>query len=114
MKNQNDLIVSIASVVLALGFIAGFIFMNPRPITLPPKPEPVPTGALNLPAGSVSYANTLPGASAGGAGGAGGASPFGPGMGNMGAPGGLGGPGGRPPGMPSYIGGGGPSRAGRG
>ncbi|HSI73852.1 MAG TPA: hypothetical protein VK934_11815 [Fimbriimonas sp.] len=98
--NQNDLIVSIVAVVLGLGFSAAFFFLQRKPISVA-APQSVVTSAPELPTGSVTMANALPGASAaaGGGGGFGGPSgpagfssgPSGPSMGMSGGPGASGG-----------------------
>lgn len=73
MKNQNDLIISIVAVVLAL-IIAGVCFGTKREPATIPAPEKVNLAAPALPAGDVVMVNTLPGGStAGGAGMGGGA-----------------------------------------
>jgi hypothetical protein len=94
MKNQNDLIISIVAIVLAL-IIAGVCFGTKREPVAPPAPEKVNLTPAKLPQGDVVWANALPG---GGGGGAGGPAGFGGGGrgGAMGAPG-VGG-GGRGPG----------------
>lgn len=66
MKNQNDLIVTVATVVLALVAITAFYFTKPEP-KQPPAPEKVLTAAPQLPAGDVQFATSLPGATGGGA-----------------------------------------------
>lgn len=101
MKNQNDLIISIVAIVLAL-IIAGVCIGTKRePNTIPP-PEKVNLTAPALPQGDVVMANALPGGSGSGAGG-------GNPMGGMGAPMGGGRPmgmGGGPAGRPMGPGGG--------
>lgn len=92
MKNQNDLIVIIVSVVLALIAIATFYFTKPE-VKTPAPPEQVITTAPQLPAGDVKMAAALPGGSnAGGAGRTAGAGPRGGGP-AAGAPAGGGNPG---------------------
>lgn len=76
MKNQNDLIISIVAVVLALIF--GGVFMATARQPVKPAPaEAVVTSDAKMPEGSVQFADTLPGAGntgqqAGGGGGFGG------------------------------------------
>jgi hypothetical protein len=82
MKNQNDLIISIVAIVLAL-IIAGVCFGTKREPVAPPAPEKVNLTPAQLPQGDLVWANALPGGSGGG-GAAGGPS---------GAPAGFGGPG---------------------
>jgi hypothetical protein len=74
MKNQNDLIVSIVAIVVALGVSLGFFF-NKRVPVKPPEPAPVPTAEAKGAEGSVTFANSLPGGDreAGSGGGPGGA-----------------------------------------
>ena len=75
MKSQNDLIVSIVAVVLAIG-IAITMFVTKRDPYVPaPAPE-VNDTALALPEGDVTMAASLPGGGGGG-GSKGGGSPFG-------------------------------------
>lgn len=99
MKNQNDLIISIVAIVLAL-IIAGVCIGTKRePATIPP-PEKVVLTAPALPQGDVVMVNALPGGSGSGAGGGmGGGGP----MGGMASPmgGGPGRPGGGRPGFSS-------------
>lgn len=86
MKNQNDLIVIIVSVVLALIAIATFYFTKPE-VKTPAPPEQVITTAPQLPAGDVKMAAALPGGSStGAAGGRGAGNPRGAGPGGGGAP----------------------------
>lgn len=87
MKNQNDLIISIVAVVLAL-IISSVLFFTKREPVQPAAPTAVVLTPPALPEGSVTMANALPGAGAGGAGGRMGG-PGGPPMG-MGGPGGGG------------------------
>jgi len=102
MKNQNDLIISIVAVVLAL-IIAGVCFGTKREPATIPAPEKVVLTAPTLPAGDVVMVNALPsGSSSGAGGGAAGAAGFsapgaamsGGGRGGRGP--GLGGPAGAP------------------
>lgn len=88
MKNQNDLIITIVTVVLALIAITAFYFTKPV-VTQPPAPEKVITTKPQMPLGDVQYANSLPGASNTGGGG-----PSGGGGGRRGGPSGVGGGGG--------------------
>lgn len=74
MKNQNDLIISIVAVVLAL-IIAGVCFGTKREPATIPAPEKVNLAPPVLPQGDVVMANALPGG--GGGGGGVGASGFG-------------------------------------
>lgn len=71
MKNQNDLIGLIVSIVVALAGILTFFFTRPTPPSVP-SPTAVNTSPAALRAGSVVFANGLPGGSATGAGGGGG------------------------------------------
>lgn len=93
MKNQNDLIISIVAIVLAL-IIAGVCFGTKREPAAPPAPEQVNLAAPTLPQGDVIMANALPGASN-----------------SQGGAGGFGGPGGGPM-AAGTAGGGGPMAAG--
>lgn len=68
MKNQNDLIISIVAIVLAL-IIAGVCFGTKRDPVAPPAPEKVNLTPAKLPEGDVVWANALPGGSGGGGGG---------------------------------------------
>ncbi len=70
MKNQNDLIISIVAIVLAL-IIAGVCFGTKREPIAPAAPEAVNLTAPALPAGDVVMASSLPGGSGGGAAGGG-------------------------------------------
>lgn len=91
MKNQNDLIISIVAIVLAL-IIAGVCFGTKRePLTIA-APEKVNLAPPVLPQGDVVMANALPGggAAAGGGGGFGGG--VGRGSATMGGPGAMSGP----------------------
>ena len=85
---QNDLIISIVAIVLAL-IIAGVCWGTKRePATIAP-PEATNLGQLEAPAAKPIWANSLPGAgSSGGAGGG-----FGGGAGVAGAPAGMAGKG---------------------
>lgn len=89
MKNQNDLIISIVAIVLAL-IIAGVCFGTKREPVAPAAPEAVNLAAPALPQGDVVMANSLPGASGqAGSGPAGFGGPSGPavaGMSQGGAP----------------------------
>jgi len=101
MKNQNDLIISIVAIVLAL-IIAGVCFGTKREPTKPADPEKVNLAAPTLPQGDVVMANSLSGGgAAGGPGGFGGPAGM-AGMAGPGRPGGFG-----PAGM------GGPSKGGK-
>jgi len=73
LKNQNDLIVMIATAVVCLGVGLGFFF-NKRTPDKPAPPKPVPTAAAKRLDGAVVFANGLPGSSnnSGGGGGGGG------------------------------------------
>ena len=62
MKNQNDLIISIVAIVLAL-IIAGVCFGTKREPAVIPAPEKVNLAPPQLPQGDVVMANSLPGAS---------------------------------------------------
>lgn len=78
MKNQNDMIISIVAVVLALIVAGVLLATQPEPAAQVPV-SPVTTTDVALPAGSVTMANSLPNAgqgfsgASGGAGGGGGA-----------------------------------------
>lgn len=87
MKNQNDLIALIVSVVLGLAGVLTFMFTAPKP-TAPTPPTPVVTAPAQLQPAAVVFADTLPG---GGNAGGGGGAPSGRGLPG---PGGVGGPGG--------------------
>lgn len=65
MKNQNDLIVAIAVVVVSLGAAAAFYFTKPTPVA-PAAPTAVNLTPVKVPEGSVVMANSLPGGSGGG------------------------------------------------
>ncbi len=113
MKNQNDLIITIVAIVIALGVSATFFFTKREPVK-PADPTPVPTATAALQPGKVVSVAGLPGGgtggpTGGGMAGAGGMRKVMPGAAGMpGAPGGPGGmmmpgrPGG--PGMPSAPG----------
>ncbi|MCH8978527.1 MAG: hypothetical protein IH945_04705 [Armatimonadetes bacterium] len=80
MKNQNDLIVAGAVVLVAIGVSLGFMFTKREPAAAPAVPsvvvsEPQPTAA------SVAYSDSLPGAG-GARGGRGGRAGFGGGGGS--------------------------------
>jgi hypothetical protein len=72
MKNQLDLIICIACIVLA-GIFAGIMYATKPQVAKPPAPTQVNTAALSMPAPEVKYAHSLPG----GMGGGGGAAPAG-------------------------------------
>ena len=61
MKNQNDLIVIIVAVFLALCSVAYFFF-GKRTVSKPPDPTPVNVTAAKSAEGAVTMANKLPGA----------------------------------------------------
>ena len=66
MKNQNDLIVAGAVVLVAIGVSLGFMFTKREPVAAPAVPtvevsDPQPTSA------TVAMSDSLPGAGAGGA-----------------------------------------------
>ncbi len=66
MKNQNDLIVAGAVVLVAIGVSLGFMFTKREPVEAPAVPtvvvsDPQPTSA------TVAMSDSLPGAGAGGA-----------------------------------------------
>ncbi len=82
MKNQNDLIISIVAIVLAL-IIAGVCFGTKREPVAQPAPEVVILTPPALPQGDVVMANALPSASNQG-GGASGAGPSAAGAGGRG------------------------------
>lgn len=65
MKNQNDLIISIVAVVLALIFGGVFMATAREPVK-PAPPEAVVTTDAKMPEGAVKFADSLPGATAGG------------------------------------------------
>lgn len=100
MKNQNDLIISIVAIVLAL-IIAGVCFGTKREPMKPADPEKVNLAAPTLPQGDVVMANSLSGSGSAGGGPAG----FGP-------PAGVGGGAGRPGGF-GPAGMGGPAKGGK-
>ncbi len=60
MKNQNDLIMRIVAVVLALIACGIIIYNQPQPVQ-PADPEKVPAVKLELPAGTVVKTKGLPG-----------------------------------------------------
>lgn len=60
MKNQNDLIMRIVAVVLALIACGIIIYNQPQPFQ-PQDPEKVPAVKLELPAGTVVRTKGLPG-----------------------------------------------------
>lgn len=66
MKNQTDIIVSIAAILVAVISIIVFAVQAPKPATLTP-PTVVDVTEVQTPPGAVVYANSLPGASGGGA-----------------------------------------------
>ena len=66
-NNQNDLIISIVAIVLAL-IIAGVCFGTKREPVQPAPPEKVNLAPPTLPQGDVVMASSLPGASGGGSG----------------------------------------------
>ena len=76
MKNQNDLIVAGAVVLVCIGVILGFYFTKRDPVA-PPNPTPVVITDAVPAAASVTYANSIPGGggTTGGAGAGGGARP---------------------------------------
>ena len=78
MKNQNDLIVAGAVVLVCIGVILGFYFTKRDPVA-PPNPTPVVITDAEPAAATVTYANSLPGG--GGGTGGGGASMGGAGRG---------------------------------
>lgn len=82
MKNQNDLIISIVAVVLAL-IIGGVAYGMKRVPVAPAAPEVVVVTPPAMPSSEVKMANALPGASAN----SGGFGQAGPGMGGPGVPG---------------------------
>jgi len=90
MKNQNDLIISIVAIVLAL-IIAGVCFGTKREPATIPAPEVVNLAAPKLPQGDVVMANALPGAGSAGGGGVAGAAGGGPVMAGVSQGGGGGG-----------------------
>ncbi len=97
MKNQNDLIISIVAVVLALIFGGVFMATARQPVK-PGPPETVVVSDAKMPEGAVKFTDALPGASAtgqntagGGGGGGGGKLGAGGGAGRMGGGGGGGG-----------------------
>lgn len=93
MKNQNDLILVIVSVVVALAAVLISYFTKPERPT-PPAPTTVNLSPAVLPEGSVVRTDALPGGTSGGGGGggAGGRGGFGGAPSAGGAPGGGGAP----------------------
>lgn len=90
MKNTNDLILSIATSVVAIIIVVLAFVLKTDPVK-PADPQSVVTSAAALPAVPVAFANALP--AGGGAGGGGGAMGFGgPPAGFGGPPRGFGGP----------------------
>jgi hypothetical protein len=78
MKNQNDLIVRIVTIVLAAIACGVIFYQKPVPATIP-APEKVPAVVTAIPAGAVVTAKGLPGGgeSSGGSTAAGGSAPGG-------------------------------------
>ncbi|MBV6457990.1 MAG: hypothetical protein HONBIEJF_01111 [Fimbriimonadaceae bacterium] len=70
MKSQNDLIFTIVAIIIAIGALAGTYFTKPEPQTFSP-PEQVVVSDPQYPAGSVTYAPSLPGSGNQGGGGGG-------------------------------------------
>lgn len=62
MKNQNDMIVIIVTIVLAAIAISAFAFTKPV-VTQPAPPAQIVTKKAELPTGDVQFASSLPGAS---------------------------------------------------
>ncbi len=101
MKNQNDLIVSIAAVVVGIAMALVFFFTKREPVA-PAAPQQVVTTDSALPTPTVAWSNGIGGGGGGaaaggfgGPGGPGGRGGFGPPGGFPGAasmPGGMGGP----------------------
>lgn len=60
MKNQNDLIFTIVAIIVAIGALAGTYFTKPEPLTKPDPAKVIVTDP-QYPAGSVTYAPSLPG-----------------------------------------------------
>lgn len=60
MKNQNDLIVAGAVVLVCIGVSLAFFFQKREPVAPPAPQSVVVTDAVPVPA-SVQYANNLPG-----------------------------------------------------
>lgn len=60
MKNQNDLIALIVSLVVLIAGVLAFFFTAPK-VTSPPQVQPVVTAPAQLTAASVVYADALPG-----------------------------------------------------
>jgi len=60
LKNQNDLIVAGAVVLVCIGVSLGFMFTKREPVVIPPPPSVVTTDAQPA-AATVTYANSLPG-----------------------------------------------------
>lgn len=85
MKNQNDLIVAGAVVLVCIGVSLGFMFTKREPIR-PADPPTVVTADAQPAAASVTYANSLPGGGGGGAGSPGGGTRGGIGMSAPGGP----------------------------
>lgn len=69
MKNQNDLIVAGAVILVCIGVSLGFFFQKREPVR-PADPPNVVTTDAEPAAASVVYANSLPGASGSNNGGA--------------------------------------------
>ena len=67
MKNQNDLIVAGAVVLVCIGVSLAFMFTKREPVK-PPAPPVVVTKDAEPSAASVVYANSLPGEGSGGPG----------------------------------------------
>ena len=90
MKNQNDLIVAGAVVLVCIGVILGFYFTKREPVA-PPNPTPVVITDAEPASATVTYANSLPGGGGGtGGGGAAMGGPAGAGRGGGATPGSAG------------------------
>ncbi len=93
MKNQNDLIVAGAVILVCIGVSLAFFFQKREPAPIAPPASIVTADAQPVPA-NVKYANSLPGGGGGAAGGGGGATGMRAGGGPM-----AGGGGGAPAGV---------------
>jgi hypothetical protein len=89
LKNQNDLIVAGAVILVCIGVSLAFFFQKREPAAPAPPTAIVTADAQPIPA-NVQYANELPGGGASPAGGAGGRGAFGGAAGGAApAPGGM-------------------------
>lgn len=76
MKNQNDLIVAGAVILVCIGVSLAFFFQRREPVA-PAPPTPIVTADAEPVQANVQYANSLPGGGAGPGAAAGGRGAFG-------------------------------------